>query len=105
MRELPWSANLHILSKTKRAEEREFYLKLAVKNPWPVREVARQIEGALFERAALSQPRLSTPLRELHPQAEREFKDAPTFSNFSTWRPRIQKTISIAACCGTLAAS
>ena len=76
LRELPWSANLHILSKTKRADEREFYLKLATTNRWPVREVARQIDGALFERAALSQPKLSTALRELHPQAEREFKDA-----------------------------
>jgi predicted nuclease of restriction endonuclease-like (RecB) superfamily len=26
LRELPWSSNLHILSKTKMAEEREFYL-------------------------------------------------------------------------------
>lgn len=76
LRELPWSANLHILSKTKRAEEREFYLRLATKHRWPVREVARQIDGALFERAAMSRPRLSTALRELHPQAESEFKDA-----------------------------
>jgi len=76
LRELPWSANLHILSKTKRAEEREFYLKLTAKHRWPVREVARQIDGALFKRAALSRPKLSTALRELHPQAEREFKDA-----------------------------
>ena len=76
LRELPWSSNLHILTKTKRAEEREFYLKLATRNRWPVREVARQIDGALFERAALARPKLSSALRELSPRAEREFKDA-----------------------------
>ena len=41
-----------------------------------MREVARQIDGALFERVALSQPKLSTALRALHPRTEREFKDA-----------------------------
>jgi len=76
LRELPWSSNLHILSKTKRPEEREFYLRLATRNRWSVREVARQIDGALFERAALGRPKLSSALRELHPSADREFKDA-----------------------------
>ena len=70
LRELPWSSNLHILTKTKRPDERESYLRLATQNRWPVREVARQIEGALFERAALARPRLSTALRASHPRAE-----------------------------------
>lgn len=51
LRELPWSSNLHIISKTKRPEEREFYLRMATQHRWPVREVARQIDSALFERA------------------------------------------------------
>ena len=29
LRELPWSANLHVLTKCKRSEEREFYLRTA----------------------------------------------------------------------------
>lgn len=76
LRELPWSSNLHILSRSKRPEEREFYLRMATQNRWPVREVARQIDGALFERAVLSPPKLSTALRELHPAAAGHFKDA-----------------------------
>lgn len=43
LRELPWSSNLHILSRSKRPEEREFYLRMASHNRWHVREVARQI--------------------------------------------------------------
>ncbi len=42
LRELPWSSNLHILSKTKMADEREFYLRMAIQHRWSVREVARR---------------------------------------------------------------
>ncbi|MBK7234804.1 MAG: DUF1016 family protein [Sterolibacteriaceae bacterium] len=76
LREVPWSAHLHILGKTKRAEEREFYLRMSIQQRWPVREVARQIDSALFERALLNPPQLSTALRELHPAAETVFRDA-----------------------------
>ena len=76
LRELPWSAHLHILAKTKRPEEREFYLRMSSQQRWPVREVARQIDSALFERAVLHPPKLSTALRELHPGAQAVFRDA-----------------------------
>ncbi len=79
LRELPWSANLHILTRAKRPEEREFYLRMATQNRWDVREVARQIDGALFERAVLNPPKVSTALRELHPGSESCFKDAYLF--------------------------
>jgi len=76
MRELSWSANLQILGRTKRAEEREFYLCVAARNGWDVRELSRHIDAALFERSMLAQPKLSTALRELHPEASGLFKDA-----------------------------
>ncbi len=76
LRELPWSAHLHILSRTKQAEEREFYLRMAVQQHWSVREVARQIDSGLFERALLNPPKVSTALREMHPQVEQHFKDS-----------------------------
>lgn len=76
LRELPWSSNLHILTRSKRLEEREFYLRMATQNRWSVREVERQINGALFERAVLNPPRVSTALREIQPLGEGNFKDA-----------------------------
>ena len=76
LRELPWSAHLHILGKTKRPEERAFYLRMSSQQRWPVRELARQIDSALFERAVLNPPQLSTALREMHPGAETLFRDA-----------------------------
>ena len=76
MRQIPWSSHLHILSRAKRPEEREFYLRLTAQQGWQVREVARQIDSGLFERAVLDPPKLSTALRELQPRAEQHFKDA-----------------------------
>ena len=75
LRELPWSANLHVLTNCKSPEEREFYLQTAIAQRWPVREVARQIDGALFERAVLNPPKASTALREIHPGARAVFRD------------------------------
>jgi predicted nuclease of restriction endonuclease-like (RecB) superfamily len=75
LRELPWSANLHILTRAKHPEEREFYLRMASQNRWQVRELARQIDSQLFTRSVLNPPKVSSVLRELHPQAEVFFKD------------------------------
>lgn len=75
LRELPWSAHLHILSGAKSPEEREFYLRLAVAKRWNVRELARQIRASAFEHSVLGPPKLSTTLREIHPTAVDDFKD------------------------------
>ncbi len=75
VRELSWSHNLAILSRSKRDEEREFYLRMGVRERWSFRELQRQLNGALFERTVLSPPKLSTPLTELHPGAGEVFKD------------------------------
>ncbi|MGO8688378.1 MAG: DUF1016 N-terminal domain-containing protein [Thermoguttaceae bacterium] len=69
LRELPWTHNLLIMSRCKRDEEREFYLRVATRERWSFRELQRQLSGALFERTALSPVKLSTPLAELHPAA------------------------------------
>lgn len=54
LRELPWSHNLSIMSRCKRDEEREFYLRLAIRERWSFRELQRQLAGALFERTRSS---------------------------------------------------
>ena len=64
-----------IMSRCKRDEEREFYLRFAARERWPFRELERQLAGALFERVVLSPAKLSAPLTELHPDAAAIFKD------------------------------
>ena len=75
VRVLPWTHNLIILAQSKRAEEREFYLRMAVQQRWGKRELEQQFRSALFERAVLNPPKLSTALRDMHPQASSQFKD------------------------------
>jgi predicted nuclease of restriction endonuclease-like (RecB) superfamily len=76
LREIPWSAHLHILSGARSAEEREFYLRVAAENRWPVRELERQMDAGLYEKAILNPPKISTALRALHPAADSCFKDS-----------------------------
>jgi predicted nuclease of restriction endonuclease-like (RecB) superfamily len=76
LRQLPWTHHLMILARAKRPEEREFYIRLAAREQWSSRELERQLEGALFERAVLNPPKVSAALRQLHPEAEAVFRDA-----------------------------
>ncbi|MGH7137103.1 MAG: DUF1016 N-terminal domain-containing protein, partial [Pirellulales bacterium] len=75
VRQLPWTHNLLILSRSKRPEEREFYLRLALRERWTKRELERQLNGALFERVVLSPAKMSPPVTQLHPDAISVFKD------------------------------
>ena len=43
VRELNWTDNITILSRTKTIEEKEFYLKLCVEEKYTERELERQI--------------------------------------------------------------
>lgn len=76
--QLPWSHNLIILGQSKRPEEREFYLRMAVREQWTKRELERQFKTALFERVALSPIKASPLVRQMYPEAQNIFKDAYT---------------------------
>ena len=76
VRQLPWTHNLLIWSRCKRPEEREFYLRLCIRERWGKRELERQLSGSLFERTILSPPKVSPLVTQLHPEALALFKDA-----------------------------
>jgi predicted nuclease of restriction endonuclease-like (RecB) superfamily len=75
VRELSWTNNLMIISKTTTIQEKEFYLKLAKQERYSSRELERQIDSGLFERMILSDKKISAALREIHPNAEQAFRD------------------------------
>jgi predicted nuclease of restriction endonuclease-like (RecB) superfamily len=52
--QIQWSAHLHILNKTKTAEEKIFYLNLSIEQKLSVRELERQLNTAVYERTLLS---------------------------------------------------
>jgi predicted nuclease of restriction endonuclease-like (RecB) superfamily len=76
LRQLPWTHHLLILGQSKRPEEREFYLWLAMRERWSNRELERQLKGALFERTILTPPRVSPAVSRTHAEALSVFKDA-----------------------------
>ena len=75
-RQLPWTHNLIILSQSKRPDEREFYLRLAIREQWSSRELERQFKGALFERTVLTPAKVSPLVIQTHPDALSVFKDS-----------------------------
>ena len=76
VRQLPWTHNLIIFSQSKRAEEREFYLRMATQEKWSKRELERQFKTALFERSVLNPAKLSPAVTQTHPDAVNIFKDS-----------------------------
>ncbi len=76
LRQLPWTHNLIILNQSKRPEEREFYLRQAIKEQWSKRELERQFKTALFERTVLNPPKVSPLVTQIHPDALSIFKDS-----------------------------
>jgi predicted nuclease of restriction endonuclease-like (RecB) superfamily len=74
---LPWTHNLIILGQSKRPEEREFYLRLAIQERWGKRELERQFRLAVFERAVLNPSKLSPVVTQIHGEAAASvFKDS-----------------------------
>ena len=75
LRQIGWTNNLTIMSRSKSAEERLFYLQLCIHDRLSTRQLNRQIDSALFERNTIAAPKLSSVLREIAPQAEHIFRD------------------------------
>jgi predicted nuclease of restriction endonuclease-like (RecB) superfamily len=73
---LPWTHNLLILTQSKRPQEREFYLRMAVQEKWSTRELERQFKSALFERSVTQPAKVSAVLKQTHPAALEIFRDA-----------------------------
>jgi predicted nuclease of restriction endonuclease-like (RecB) superfamily len=76
VRELPWTHNTIIFSRCKSAEEREYYLRLCIKEHYSKRELERQISSSYFERAMLGNQKISAVLREIHPSIDYTLKDS-----------------------------
>lgn len=75
VREISWTNNLIILSRTKTIEEKAFYLKMCLTERLSSRELDRQINSALYERMMIGEPKLSAVLREIAPNADKVFRD------------------------------
>lgn len=76
LRELPWTHHMLILGQASMEEEREFYIRMAIREKWSSRELERQLKSGLFLRAVANPPKVAPLVRKLYPLAETVFKDA-----------------------------
>lgn len=79
LREISWTNNLTIMSRAKSMEEREFYLRLCIREKYSKRELERQISSGVFERVMISNQKLSPLVREMHKDISHTFKDSYIF--------------------------
>lgn len=81
--QLSWSCHLLIMSGCKADEEREFYIRLAIKERYTYRELERQMDSGYYERYMLSKEKLlpEKVQAEINPFLDSyviEFLDLPT---------------------------
>jgi predicted nuclease of restriction endonuclease-like (RecB) superfamily len=73
--QIGWSCHLHILAKTKSAEEQLFYMILSIKEKYTARELERQIDSGYYERFVLSNSKISTMATQLPANINEHLKD------------------------------
>jgi len=79
VREITWTNNLTILSRSRSIEEQEFYINLCISEKYSKRELERQISSGIFERTMIGNTKLSPVVREIHPNINNRFKDSYIF--------------------------
>ena len=94
--QLSWSNHLKIMAGSKSAEEREFYMRLAIKERYSFRELERQMNSGYYERYMLSKEKLlPEPLRSAqNPFLDSyvvEFLDLPDMFHESDFRKALVK--------------
>lgn len=93
VREINWTNNLIIVSRTKSIEEKEFYLNLCIEEKYSKRELDRQISAGLFERVMIGNIKLSPALREIHPDINNNLKDSYVFEFLNLKEPHTENDL------------
>lgn len=94
--QLSWTNHLLIMSGSKSAEEREFYIKLSIRERYSSRQLERQMDSGYYERFMLSQSKLLPEDVEFHqnPFLDSyvvEFLDLPDSFHESDFRKALVK--------------
>lgn len=74
-----WTNHLIIFTRCKIDVEREFYIRMSIKERYSKRELDRQISACQFERTMLGNTQLSPALKEFTQEIEPVFKDSYIF--------------------------
>lgn len=90
---LGWTHHLVLISRTKSLEERQFYLKLTIRENYSVRELERQINSCLFERVMLGNTNLPKNIKSKQKDISNIFKDSYVFEFLNLPKPHNEKDL------------
>ena len=71
---ISWTNHLIILARTKTIEEKEFYIRLSIRENYGKRELDRQISSGIFERVMLGNQQLPAKVRNIRQDISGTFK-------------------------------
>jgi len=91
--QLSWSHHRTIFSRCKTEEEREFYLRMSIKENYSVRELDRQINASLFERVMLGKVNIASLPKQFSKDITNAFKDSYVFEFLNLPEPHSESDL------------
>lgn len=91
--QLSWTHHRTIFSRCKTEEEREFYIRMSIKENYSVRELDRQISVSLFERMMLGNAKLSSLPNVFIQDFTNAFKDSYVFEFLNLPEPHSESDL------------
>jgi len=90
---ISWSHHLILVGRCKTAEEREFYIRLCIREHYSKRELERQISSSAFERVMIGNARLPEGIKQLPQNITNALKDSYVFEFLNLPEPYIENDL------------
>ena len=88
--QISWSHHLIIMGRCKIPEEREFYIRLCIREHYSKRELDRQINSSTFERVMLGNAKLNKTMKKLPQDMTNALKDSYVFEFLNLTEPYLE---------------
>ncbi len=91
--QINWSHHLIVMGRCKTPEEREFYIRLCVREHYSKRELDRQISSSAFERVMIGNAKLPKSIKQLPQDMTNALKDSYVFEFLNLTEPYIENDL------------
>ncbi len=91
--QINWSHHLILLGRCKYREEREFYIKMCIREHYSKRELDRQINSSAFERTMIGNAKLPESIKQLPQEMTNVFKDSYVFEFLNLPEPHLENDL------------
>ena len=91
--QISWSHHLIVMGRCKTPEEREFYIRLCIRDHYSKRELDRQINSSNFERVMIGNAKLTETMRHLPQDMTNALKDSYVFEFLNLPEPYVENDL------------